>query len=53
MRTKNIIIIILAVVISISALIGLKLYVKSKEIPINVSYKKFEEYEDKLKIFAK
>lgn len=53
MRTRNIIIIILAVVISISAIIGLKLYVKSKEIPIDISYKKFEEYEDSIRIFAK
>lgn len=53
MRTKSIIIIILAIVISISAIIGLKLYVKSKEIPIDVSYEKFEEYEENLKIFAK
>lgn len=53
MKRITVIILILAVLILIFIITGLKLYVMSKEVPIDVSYKKFEKYEWELKTFAK
>lgn len=55
-KTKNVIVFILIFLFSIFVAFMpkmLKNFQKSKNIPIDVSYKKFEEYKGKLKIFAK
>lgn len=55
-KTKNIMIFLLIIVFAFLVVYVPKKYQdyqKSREIPIDSSYKKFEEYEDKLKIFAK
>ena len=54
-KTKNLIVFILIFLLSIVIAFMPKIlesFQKTKNIPVNVSYKKFQEYEDKLKIFA-
>lgn len=55
-KTKNLMIFLLIIVFAFLVVfvpIKYKNHQKSKEIPVDVSYKKFEEYEEKLKTFAK